>query len=32
MLEAMRLADGPAWQGTLPYPLPLGLHGTFLSR
>ena len=32
LFEAMRLADGPVWQGTLPYPLPLGLHGTFLSR
>ena len=32
IFEAMRLADGPVWQGTLPYPLPLGLHGTFQSR
>ena len=32
VFEAMRLADGPVWQGTLPYPLPLGLHGTFFSR
>ena len=32
IFEAMRLADGPVWQGTLPYPLPLGLHGTFMSR
>ena len=32
LFEAKRLADGPVWQGTLPYPLPLGLHGTFVSR
>ncbi len=29
VFEAQRLADGPVWQGILPYPLPLGLHGTF---
>ena len=32
IFQAMHLADGPVWQGTLPYPLPVGLHGTFLSR
>lgn len=31
VFEPKRIADGPVWQGTLPYPLPLGLHGTFLS-
>ena len=31
IFEAMRLADGPVWQGILPYPLPLGLHGTFVK-
>ena len=30
VFEAARLADGPVWQGALPYPLPLGLHGTFV--
>ncbi len=29
VFEAQRLAEGPLWQGILPYPLPLGLHGTF---
>ena len=29
ILAADRLNDGPVWQGQLPYPLPLGLHGTF---
>ena len=29
VFEAGRLADGPLWEGILPYPLPLGLHGTF---
>ena len=29
VFEAQRLADGPVWEGILPYPLPLGLHGTF---
>ena len=29
VFEARRLADGPVWEGILPYPLPLGLHGTF---
>ena len=32
IFEATRLAEGPVWQGTLPYPLPHGLHGTYLSR
>ena len=31
VFEAQRLADGPLWQGILPYPLPLGLHGTFVA-
>ena len=31
VFEARRLADGPLWQGVLPYPLPLGLHGTFVT-
>ena len=31
VFEASRLADGPLWQGILPYPLPLGLHGTFVA-
>ena len=31
VFEAARLADGPLWQGILPYPLPLGLHGTFVA-
>ena len=30
VFEAQRLADGPVWVGVLPYPLPLGLHGTFV--
>lgn len=30
VFEAARLADGPLWQGLLPYPLPLALHGTFV--
>ena len=29
VFEAQHLADGPLWEGILPYPLPLGLHGTF---
>ncbi len=29
VFEAARVADGPLWQGILPYPLPLGLHGFF---
>ena len=29
--DARRLADGPVWEGTLPYPLPLALHGTFVA-
>ena len=31
VFEAMRLSDGPVWEGVLPYPLPLGLHGTFVK-
>ena len=31
VFEAARLADGPLWQGILPYPLPLGLHGFFVA-
>ena len=31
VFEAGRLADGPLWQGVLPYPLPLGLHGRFVT-
>ena len=31
VFEAQRLEDGPLWQGTLPYPLPLALHGTFVA-
>ena len=30
VFDASHLADGPLWQGILPYPLPLGLHGTFV--
>ena len=30
VFEAQRLEDGPLWQGILPYPLPLGLQGTFV--
>ena len=29
VFEAGRIADGPVWQGALPYPLPLALHGLF---
>ena len=29
VFDAGNLANGPIWQGILPYPLPLGLHGTF---
>ena len=29
--EIARLAEGPLWQGMLPYPLPLALHGTFVT-
>ena len=32
VFEAQRLADGPLWQGMLPYPLPLALHGTFVAK
>ena len=31
VFDARRLADGPLWEGTLPYPMPLGLHGTFVA-
>ena len=31
VFEAMRLSDGPVWEGVLPYPLPLGLHGAFVK-
>ena len=31
VFDAGHLADGPLWQGILPYPLPLGLHGTFVA-
>ena len=31
LFDAQHLADGPLWQGLLPYPLPLGLHGTFVA-
>lgn len=31
VFDARRLADGPLWEGTLPYPLPLALHGTFVE-
>ena len=30
VFEASRLGDGPLWQGLLPYPLPLALHGAFV--
>ena len=29
VFEAARIAGGPLWQGRLPYPLPLALHGLF---
>ena len=32
VFDAARLSDGPLWQGVLPYPLPLGLHGTFVTN
>ena len=31
VFDAQHLAHGPLWQGILPYPLPLGLHGTFVA-
>ena len=31
VFESSRLADGPLWQGILPYPLPLALHGMFAA-
>ena len=30
VFDARRIGDGPLWEGLLPYPLPLGLHGTFV--
>ena len=30
VFDARHLADGPLWQSILPYPLPVGLHGTFV--
>ena len=29
VFDAKHISEGPVWQGILPYPLPLGLHGTF---
>ena len=29
VFDAKHISEGPVWQGVLPYPLPLGLHGTF---
>ena len=31
VFDAQHVSDGPLWQGILPYPLPLGLHGTFVA-
>ena len=31
VFDAAHLEDGPLWQGELPYPLPLALHGTFMA-
>ncbi len=31
VFDAAHLADGPLWEGILPYPLPLALHGTFVG-
>ena len=31
VFDAARLGEGPLAQATLPYPLPLGFHGTFAS-
>ncbi len=31
LFEAGRIADGPLWQGILPYPLPMALHGMFAA-
>lgn len=31
VFDARHLADGPLWQGELPCPLPLALHGTFVG-
>ena len=30
VFDARRLSDGPLWEGVLPYPVPLALHGTFV--
>ena len=30
LFDAAHLADGPVWEGILPYPLPLALHGAFV--
>ena len=32
VFDALHLGDGPVWQGELPYPMPLALHGTFVER
>ena len=29
VFDAKHISEGPVWQGILPNPLPLGLHGTF---
>ena len=29
VFDAAHVADGPLWEGMLPYPLPHALHGTF---
>ena len=31
VFDARHLADGPLWQGVLPYPTPHALHGTFVG-
>ena len=31
VFDARHLADGPVWQGVLPYPMPLALHGSFVG-
>ena len=31
VFDALHLEDGPVWQGVLPYPMPLALHGTFVG-
>ena len=30
VFDALRLSEGPLWQGLLPYPLPHALHGAFV--